>query len=141
MIVVDASVAAKLYREEAGSVQAEALIATHAGALLAPDIFAVELAGVIVRDANADKATAALQRDKLAHLEAFLAGPAIALVRTAPAEMARAAELAMQLGHPLKDCLYLALAIERDCPLVTADERFAEKARWAYPRIRGIIDA
>lgn len=141
MIVIDASVAAKLYRDEADSEVAQGLIDTHAGALLAPDIFAVELAGVIVRDANADKGQAALQRHKLTHLEALLVGPAITLVRPGPADVIRAAELAMHLGHPLKDCLYLALAIERACPFVTTDARFARRARTVHSEVRGIGEA
>lgn len=141
MIVIDAGVAAKLYRDEVDSERAHDLIAAHAGAMLAPDIFAVELAGVIVRDANADKDLAALQRSKLDHLEAFLTGSAITLVRATPADAVRAAELAIRLGHPLKDCLYLALAIERACSFVTADARFARRARTVHPEVRGIGEA
>jgi predicted nucleic acid-binding protein len=39
----------------------------------------------------------------------------------------RAFELALELGHPVYDCLYLALAIERDCVLPTADMRFVRR--------------
>jgi predicted nucleic acid-binding protein len=40
-----------------------------------------------------------------------------------------ATRLAVELDHPAYDCLYLALAIEKDCPFVTADERFRDKLR------------
>jgi len=40
----------------------------------------------------------------------------------------RAAELAMDIDHPIYDCLYLALCEQRDLPLITADRRLAEKA-------------
>jgi predicted nucleic acid-binding protein len=33
-------------------------------------------------------------------------------------------DLAMTLGHPVYDCLFLALAIDRDCRLLTSDEKF-----------------
>lgn len=132
MIVVDASVAAKLFRDEDGTEAAHRLIAEHAGEIAVPDIFAIEVAGVIVRDANSDKAMAALQRDKLTALAALLDSPTLRLVRAGPEEVVAAAGMAMALGHPLKDCIYLALAIGLGCPLVTADARFAGRARSMY---------
>jgi predicted nucleic acid-binding protein len=53
--------------------------------------------------------------------------------------MAQAAALALDLGHPLKDCVYLAMAMELGCDLVTCDARFAEKAceAWAGVRLLG----
>jgi predicted nucleic acid-binding protein len=61
----------------------------------------------------------------------------VTLVRTANADLLRATNLAIDLGHPLKDCIYLALAMELGCDLVTADARFAAKARevWAGVRV------
>ena len=38
-----------------------------------------------------------------------------------------ATRLAVELDHPAYDCLYLAMAVERDCPFVTADDRFLRK--------------
>ncbi|MBI3682117.1 MAG: type II toxin-antitoxin system VapC family toxin [Acidobacteria bacterium] len=32
-------------------------------------------------------------------------------------------ELSLDLHHPVYDCVYIALALRRDMPLVTADER------------------
>lgn len=40
---------------------------------------------------------------------------------------ARSAELADLLDHPIYDCLYLAVAEQRDDVLVTSDRRFVEK--------------
>jgi predicted nucleic acid-binding protein len=55
-----------------------------------------------------------------------LHGLRAALAWTSPdAELADdALNLALELGHPVYDCFYLALAIVRDLPLMTADERF-----------------
>ena len=39
------------------------------------------------------------------------------------------------------DSFYLALAIELDCPLWTADRNFYDAAYAAYPRIRYITEA
>jgi predicted nucleic acid-binding protein len=37
---------------------------------------------------------------------------------------AAAARLAIELDHPAYDCFYLALALQEQCPVVTADQRF-----------------
>jgi hypothetical protein len=42
--------------------------------------------------------------------------------------------IAVELDHPACDCLYLALAVERDCRFVTADERFVRKLGERYKR-------
>lgn len=136
MIVVDASVAVKLYRDERDSGSAAGLMASNAGQMLAPDLFAADVAGAIVRDANSDKGIAALQIEKLTHFSAFLDGRAIELVRMSPEDVRRSGELAILLGHPIKDCAYLTLAMERACPLITADLRFAEKTRGVYDEVR-----
>ncbi len=52
--------------------------------------------------------------------------------------MANAAKLALDLGHSLTDCIYLALAIELACPLITCDAKFAAKARGTYANIRAL---
>ncbi|MGO8842841.1 MAG: type II toxin-antitoxin system VapC family toxin [Methyloceanibacter sp.] len=41
--------------------------------------------------------------------------------------MEPATRIAIELDHPAYDCIYLALAAERDCPFVTADERLLRK--------------
>jgi predicted nucleic acid-binding protein len=38
-----------------------------------------------------------------------------------------ATQMAIEIDHPADDCLYLALAIEKKCQFVTADERFLRK--------------
>ena len=42
---------------------------------------------------------------------------------------ASAARLAIDLKHPAYDCFYLALAIQEQYPVVTADRRFYEAVR------------
>ena len=39
-----------------------------------------------------------------------------------------AARLAIELDHPAYDCIYLALALERGVPFVTADQRLLRRA-------------
>ena len=59
--------------------------------------------------------------------------------RMGPQKIASSAGQAIDLGHPLKDCIYLALAMELGCELVTCDARFAAKAKgvWAGVRVLG----
>jgi len=49
-------------------------------------------------------------------------------VTPAEPDPALALTLARELRHPVYDCFYLALAIERDLSVVTADARFVHAA-------------
>ena len=139
MIVVDASVAVKLYRDEAGSDAAIELFEANAGDISVPDLFAIEVAGALVRDANIDKHESAAKLEKLDNFSTLLTSPALHRVRTDSHDTIAAAQLAVAIGHPLKDCIYLALAMELGCDLVTCDARFAAKAKgvWAGVRVLG----
>ena len=53
-----------------------------------------------------------------------------------PEGIVKAANLAIDIGHPLKDCIYLALAMELGCPLVTCDTKFATKAHEVYAGVQ-----
>jgi predicted nucleic acid-binding protein len=64
MIVVDASLAVKLYLEESGTEPAFALIEAEAGNISAPDMLAVEVASALVREANIDKREGDAMRKK-----------------------------------------------------------------------------
>ena len=69
--------------------------------------------------------------DAIEHLEALpliVAPPAIPLLK-------RAARLGRELTLTFYDASFLALAIELDCPYITADRRFFERTR-ALPRVR-----
>jgi predicted nucleic acid-binding protein len=84
------------------------------------------------------------QRDELSKEEAFLASQ---LLQAADIEflptrllLESATRIAVELDHPAYDCLYLALASERDCRFVTADERFVRKlAEGRRRRFRGRV--
>ena len=69
----------------------------------------------------------------------FLQNLIDAPVVSEPAEphLPAALRLAIELRHPIYDCLYLAVALHDDINVVTADRRFAAAALSAYPgRIR-----
>jgi predicted nucleic acid-binding protein len=121
--VVDASVALKWFIEEADSPVARKLIASGE-TLIAPDLIVAEACNAAWRLARRGELLAA-QRDIIA-----------ADLPNAFAELVPAASLAVlttviarELDHPAYDCFYLALAIIRDAPLVTADVRFVSRAR------------
>ncbi len=119
--VVDASVAVKWLVQEEGS---EAAAALRGDELHAPDWILVECANVLWakarrRELTWDEAEAGLD-----------------LLREAPLVLASGRELvgealalARELAHPIYDCLYLALALGLDAPLVTADRRFVTAVR------------
>lgn len=46
----------------------------------------------------------------------------------------RALVLASRTGHPVYDCLYVALALRRRCQLVTADRRLFNALAPAHPQ-------
>lgn len=69
--------------------------------------------------------------DAISHLEALpliVAPPATPLLK-------RAARLGRELGLTFYDASFLALAVELDCPYITADQRLFDRAR-TLPRVR-----
>lgn len=132
-LVIDTSVAAKWFFPEPHSERSLRLLSGR-NALLAPDLIVAEFGNVVWKrcrrgELTADQAAAIVQDFLRMPLEITPAGP---LVGTA-------LDLAITSGRTVYDCLYLALAIDRDCRLVTGDERFvnalsrttlARRIRW-----------
>lgn len=122
-IVVDANVALKWLIPEDGSLAAKALDKANLK-FLAPDFVLVECANAVWKK---------IQRQQLSQHQA------IEIIRTLnnlPIKLLNsndllesACELAIQLNHPVYDCLYLALAIAFDTYLITADKRFYNTIR------------
>lgn len=121
-LVIDASVAIKWVVEEDGTEFALAL--RQQARLLAPDLLVAECANILWKK---------VQRKELSPDEALLAAR---LIQSADMElipsralMEAATRLAIELDHPAYDCLYLALAIEKACRFVTADQRLVSRIR------------
>ena len=90
--------------------------------LVAPDLLAVECANILWKK---------VQRREMSKEEALLAARLLqgAEIELVPSRslLEAATRIAIELDHPAYDCLYLALAIERDCRFVTADDRLLQK--------------
>lgn len=117
MLLIDASVACKWYLDEAGSDAARAIVASGEE-LAAPDILLVEAGSALWRCHRRGEISAVDAEGALAGLGAVFDR----LVATPPL-VVDALLLAMQLGHPIYDCLYLAAARSTGLRLVTADRR------------------
>lgn len=139
MIVVDASVAVKWLFDEADSNAARALFDRY-GQLQAPDLMLSEVGGAIVRRVNERIVTQADGEEIAAAWTGLWASSALGTHPLDGPLAGRAIGLAMRLGHPLPDCIYLALAMDLTYPLVTADRKFASRAA-AHHKILILGDA
>ncbi len=116
MLVIDASVAVKWVVAEKGTDQAVGLRAAFV--FLAPELIVAECANILWKKALRDE----LSREEAVMAARLLVRSGVQLVgHSGLGEIATA--LAIDLGHPAYDCLYLALARVRSCRFVTADRR------------------
>jgi predicted nucleic acid-binding protein len=123
VIVIDASVAFKLFIPEAGSAEALRLL-PYCAAFMAPDIFQLEMAAAAAKYWRRRVITL----DEARLIEAT-ARRIVADLRPWQPLLVPAFELAMLLRHGVYDCLYLALAQQLSLPLVTADIKLESKVR------------
>jgi len=131
MIVVDASVAVKWLLPEPGHELAHQLGARED--LAAPALIRTEVAAAIARKARLREIQMNRALEALEIWAGVLAGD-VQLSADAD-DLPRALQLAVELDHPLQDCLYLALAERLEVRMVTADKKFAAKARIAHARV------
>lgn len=134
MIVVDASVAVKWFFPEPGREMARTLLEGGAR-LFAPTLIVSEVAGALVKRARLGGAS---REEVLAHLADWLAAISAGAIVVSPVEqdLPRAAQIALDLSHPLFDCVYLALAQRHGFPLITADAAFCARALPMFPEMK-----
>lgn len=120
--VVDASVAIKWVVEEAGTDKALAL--RQNARLMAPELMLAECANILWKKVRRGELTASEGRFAAMLIEST--GIEFVEMRSLIVD---AAELAFLLDHPAYDCMYLALARQDECQLITADERLIHKLR------------
>lgn len=117
-VVVDASVVAKWFFPEEHAVAARRLLSPRR-TLLAPELIWSEVGNIAWKRVRRCE----LNADEAEQLVADLIRMPLVAVPTQNL-LEPAFELAMATDRTVYDCLYLALAIERHCRLVTADQRF-----------------
>jgi predicted nucleic acid-binding protein len=125
--VVDASVAIKWLVDEPLSAQAAKLLDDDLP-LAAPELIYAEAANALWAIARRGQIGAADVREALD----LLADAPLMVPSSMRQLMAAAARLAVDLDHPVYDCLYLALALQEQRPVITADLRFHRVVR-AHP--------
>jgi predicted nucleic acid-binding protein len=117
-LVVDASVVAKWFFPEEYSRESRRLL-TPRRTLLAPDLVWSEIGNIAWKRVRRDE----LKAEEAAEIIADLVKMPLVVTPT-QGLLAPALELAIATDRTVYDCMYLALAIDRKCRLVTADERF-----------------
>lgn len=122
MIVVDASILLRASMKTPAAAAAAAAVG-RADAI-APDIILAEVANGLWRYVRAGEMQPAAAAQLL-----DAATLAVSCVPVSPELLADALRIACTARHPVYDCIYLALALERRAGLVTADLRLAEHAR------------
>jgi predicted nucleic acid-binding protein len=100
----------------------QALTLRQRAKLIAPELLVAECANILWKK---------VRREELSREEALLAARLLQIteIELLPTRslLEAATRIALDLDHPAFDCLYLALAVERECRFVTADERFLRK--------------
>lgn len=127
-VVVDASVAVKWYLDEESSEKAIELRRRWNASgtrVLVPDFLRLEFTNAI----SGQKHLTSAEKRRMVHnlLETPFDTPI-----TDPDMIKDALELSLKLNASVYDCLYLAFAIGNKAVLVTADAKFAAKAK-GYP--------
>ena len=140
MIVVDASLATKWFLDEVDSEQSRRFLNAQRGQLCGPDVLAIEVSRALVAAVNARRVDALAMRSAI---HVWLQKVSLAALTLHPLQtrlIQHGVDVALQLGHPLTDCLYLALAIDLDCDLATCDAKFQARAAPLHPRVKLLSD-
>jgi predicted nucleic acid-binding protein len=114
--VIDASVACKWYLDEADSDKARKL-AEEDGLLIAPDLILPEVGNVLWKRRLKNEISQAQVDEIVRHL------PGALVLISSKDLLARALAIAVELGHPIYDCFYVAAAERWEAPLFTDDKR------------------
>ena len=132
-MIVDASVAAKWVLLEDYSEQAALLLSQHFQ-LFAPSVINLEVVSAITKKHRMGVLPAELARKALATWQEYVENEAIILVENI--EIWKDAQnFALAIPHAFPDCLYIALAKQKNMPLITADKILVEKAKNHYNNI------
>ena len=128
-LVVDASVAVKWLFAESHSSEARQLLAPRI-VLHAPDFILAEVANVIWKKVRRKEIPSAQP-----YIEELGGFPDAVVLQPSADLVLKAAALAVQIDHPVYDCVYLACSEAEAAPLVTADARLMRRANETYPGV------
>ncbi|MFN8694440.1 MAG: type II toxin-antitoxin system VapC family toxin [Holosporales bacterium] len=130
MNVLDSCVIAKWYIDEGDSKAARKLLETT-DVLSAPSIVVSEVIAAFSRYFTGGKSTISAE----AALEKWRNSLQHGLLRIVDHDFffLDAMQLSIKLEHAFHDCLYLVHAQRENARLITADKKFARKARLVYP--------
>ncbi len=117
--VVDASVAVKWLVTEAYSEQAVRLLRGGI-TCIAPDLLFAEAGNALWAMCRRGD----FNKDDYAEAMNVLKEAPVAVPVSTSSLIGAAGRLALDLDHPVYDCVYLALALQEGYPVVTADKRF-----------------
>jgi len=134
LYVIDAGVVVKWFIPETDSDIARRLLDRYRQRLdtpIAPDLLTSECTNVFWRRCRQGDLSAQEATDSLADLLALN-------LQLVPATTLIAAALQLALRHQRTayDALYLALAQERNCDLITSDERFFNAVSAVFPQVK-----
>jgi predicted nucleic acid-binding protein len=115
-MVIDASIGVKWMVPESDSAKAIELLGESN--LVVPTLFHVEVGNALWKKARRKEISLKPV------LPFFGALPDLVQTVSEVPFASRAAEMAVELGHPIYDCVYLAAAEAMEDELITADERF-----------------
>ena len=120
--VADASVVLKWFLPDEPYADAAWTLVENDEILIAPDFLIVEVCNAAWKCFRQERMEAQEVLDIASILPRFLM-ELVGASSLAP----RASTIAVELDHPVYDCMYLALAETRKVPLVTADKRLLDK--------------
>jgi len=134
LYVIDAGVVVKWFIPEEDSTIAHQLLTRYLQGLdtpIAPDLLISECGNVFWRRQRQGDITTEEAADSMADLVTLN----ITLVLASDL-VQNALQLAMQHQRTVYDSLYLALSEYRNCPLITADERFFNAVSSQFPNLQ-----
>jgi predicted nucleic acid-binding protein len=134
LYVIDAGVVVKWFIPEVDSAKAHQLLERYLQGIdtpVAPDLLIAECGNVFWRRCRQGDITPDEATESLADL-LTLQVPLVSATRLVQSALS----LALQHQRTIYDALYLALAQERNCDLITADERFLHALSAQFPQLQ-----
>jgi predicted nucleic acid-binding protein len=125
--IIDANVVVKWFLPEPDSDRARAVMAPEFR-LRAPDLLVPELANIFWKAARPGDFTAGEAQELI---DILVNHHVDVTIRLLPSRLVvnQAIRIAAAEDHSIYDCVYLALAVQAHCALLTADERLIKRIR------------